>query len=394
MRPPHRAALCVCCAALIATGCGRHQESGHPSNPTIGLKGNQKQAAAKLGFPSFATANTTRVGGGDPIADAAAVARAVYPAASPGTRPAAVALVDARNWQAGVAASVLIAAPIGAPILLSDGATMPAATTDALKALRPAGSRAAGNAQVIRIGSVPRPAGWRLGAIAGPNPFALARAIDAYVAAARKGASASVLVVSARDPAYAMPAAAWAAKSGDPVLFTERDSLPDDTREAIAAHGQVNVYILGPTSVVGPGVERALRHFGRVTRIEGADPVANAIAFARFADGSFGWGVVDPGHGMVFASPSRPLDAAAAAPLSASGAYGPLLLMGPRADQVPPALQAYLLDVQPGYTKDPVRGVYNHGWIVGDESAIALGVQSRLDELLKIIPVAARKTSP
>ena len=57
----------------------------------------------------------------------------------------------------------------------------------------------------------------------------------------------------------------------------------------------------------------------------GADPVANAIAFARFSDGSFGWNVVDPGHGLVFATTQRPLDAAAAAPLSASGTYGPLL---------------------------------------------------------------------
>ena len=38
--------------------------------------------------------------------------------------------------------------------------------------------------------------------------------------------------------------------------------------------------------------------------------------------GSFGWDVVTPGHGFVFASTRRPQDAAAAAPLSASGNYG------------------------------------------------------------------------
>jgi hypothetical protein len=120
--------------------------------------------------------------------------------------------------------------------------------------------------------------------------------------------------------------------------------------------------------------------------VSGKDPVANAIAFARFSDGSFGWNVVDPGHGLVFASARRPLDAAAGSMLSASGTYGPLLLV-PDAGTMPPALQSYLLDIQPGYEKDPVRGVYNHGWIMGDESAISADVQARIDTLLEIQPV-------
>jgi hypothetical protein len=34
-----------------------------------------------------------------------------------------------------------------------------------------------------------------------------------------------------------------------------------------------------------------------------------------------------------------------------------------------------------------VRGVYNHGWVIGDESAISIDVQSRIDALLEIQPV-------
>ena len=97
-------------------------------------------------------------------------------------------------------------------------------------------------------------------------------------------------------------------------------------------------------------------------------------------DGDFGWYVVDPGHGLVFASTRRPQDAAAAAPLSATGTYGPLLLLTD-AGVLPAPLQDYLLDIQPGYDADPVRGVYNHGWIIGDESAIAAAVQARIDTL-------------
>ena len=50
-------------------------------------------------------------------------------------------------------------------------------------------------------------------------------------------------------------------------------------------------------------------------------------------------------------------------------------------------MQDYLLDIQPGYDDDPVRGVYNHGWVIGDESAISVDVQSRIDALLEIQPV-------
>ena len=68
------------------------------------------------------------------------------------------------------------------------------------------------------------------------------------------------------------------------------------------------------------------------------------------------------------------------------GPYGPLLLVTNPA-QIPELDQRYLLDIQPGYEKDPVRGVYNHGWLIGDEAAISTAVQARIDSLLQIVPV-------
>jgi hypothetical protein len=43
--------------------------------------------------------------------------------------------------------------------------------------------------------------------------------------------------------------------------------------------------------------------------------------------GSFGWTMRSPGHGYVLLNVSQPLDAAAAAPLSGSGDFGPALLL-------------------------------------------------------------------
>jgi ell wall binding domain 2 (CWB2) len=389
-----RIALAVLVVALLVTGCGRDSDDDGKTTPrttpTTGAKGTETTAATDLGFPTFATKNTTRIGGADAVANAAAAARAVYSGATRITRPRAVVLADDRDWRIGLAASVLMSAPIRAPLLYAHGdGDLPAATESALKALAPTGAKDAGGAQVIRVGDVPRLDGTKTTDLRGEGAFALARAIDAFQAAARGTTSDRVLVVGADAPEYAMPAAAWAAKGGDPILFTRRDSVPEDTRAAIAAHQQPKIYVLGPASAVSAKVLKDLKKLGSVTRIAGADPGASSVAFARFVDGAFGWGVVDPGHGFVFANTERPADAAAVAPLSASGTYGPLLV-AEDPDKLPTAVQGYLLDVQPGYTRDPVRGVYNHGWIVGDESAFSTAVQSQIDSLMEIVPVNER----
>src|SRR3954447_7653530 len=394
-----RTAAAVLLAALVAAGCGRDAPTGAGpktpagTTPTTGAKGTETTAAQDLGFPTFATKNTTRIGGADPIADAAAAARAVYSGATRVTRPRAVVLADDRDWRVGLAASVLMSAPIRAPLLYAHGADeLPAATGDALAALAPTGSKEAGGAQVIRIGDVPELDGTKTTDLRGQDALALAPAIDAFQSAAGATTSDRVVVVGADAPSYAMPAAAWAAKAGDPILFVRRDAIPEDTRAAIAAHQQPKIYVLGPPSAVSDKTVTALKKLGSVTRISGADPPASSVAFARFVDGAFGWGVVDPGHGFVFANTGRPGDAGAAAPLSASGTYGPLLVTDD-AEKVPTALQGYLLDVQPGYTRDPVRGVYNHGWIIGDESAMSVPFQSQIDALLEIVPVNERASA-
>ena len=392
-----RIALAALLVALLAAGCGRDASpkdgAKDRTTPTPGAKGTETTAATDLGFPTFATKNTTRIGGADPIADAAAAARAVYSGASKLTRPKAVVLADDADWRVGLAASVLMSSPIRAPLLYAHGdEDLPAATQSALTALAPAGSKEAGGAQVIRIGAVPAPNGLKTTDLKGSDAFALARAIDAFQAAARGTTSDRVVVVGAGDPAYAMPAAAWAAKAGDPILFVDKDSVPEDTRAAIAAHQQPKIYVLGTKSTVSDKAMTALKKLGSPTRITGSGPAASSVAFARFQDGAFGWGVTDPGHGFVFANSARPGDAGAVAPLSASGTYGPLLVSD-SADELPRAISGYLLDVQPGYTRDPVRGVYNHGWIVGDESAFSVGVQSAIDSLLEIVPVNERGSS-
>lgn len=395
--PRPRTILAIALLAVALAGCGREGSPGRDrtgaGTPAIGVQGDEAQAATE--YPAFATKNTTRVGGADPIADAAAIARATFPSSARGGPPAnrarAVTLAPARDWRAALAASVLMATPTRAPVLLADGDEIPAASSAALEALAPTGSPPAGDAQVIRVGDVPRPEGLRTTDIRGRDPAALARAVDAFSAAARGRASRDVLIVPSDEPRFAMPAAGLAAKSGVPILFTGRDAVPRETIAAIRARRRPRMYVLGPSQVISPQVTRRLGRLGRVVRIGGPDPISNAVEFATFSEDGFGWGVSDPGHGLVFLRVERTADAAAAAPLSAAGKYGPVLLLD-SADRLPRVVEEYLLDIQPGYTKDPVRAFYNHGWLVGDREAISEPLQARIDEILEIRPVEDQRT--
>ena len=372
-------------AALTLAGCSLGDDSSTP--PQLGTKSEDEDALAKLGFPSTATKNTVRVGGADPVANAAGVASIVFPATSDTSRPTAVVLVDKDDWQGAVTAAVLTANPIGAPILLTDGGELPAITDDTLERLDPKGSDLAKDAQAIRIGTKPaRPSGLKTALIEGDDPYERAAGIDRFASSAKGEPSANVVVVSGQQPEYAMPAAAWAANSGDSVLLVERDSIPGPTRLALREHEKPNIYVLGPESVVSKEVQRDLGKLGKVRRIEGETPVQNAIAFVRYERGAFGWGVVVPGYNFTLASTDRPLDAAGAASLATKGVFAPLLLTD-RADELPRPLEDYFLSVQPGFEDDPGQAVYNHVWILGDDKAVSIDAQARLDQITELIPV-------
>ncbi|MGI8505884.1 MAG: cell wall-binding repeat-containing protein [Solirubrobacteraceae bacterium] len=393
-------------AGLALAGCGGTKllKPTAASTITIGIPSKTPQAAQKLGFPSLATKNTTRVAGADPAANAAGVALAVYPSAAPGTHPAAVTIAPTGDWQAALAASVLMAPPIHAPTLLSGSSALPPATRDAIAELAPTGSGAVGGAQVIRIGAVPTPTGVRSASIKGTDPYALAAGIDRFASAAQGKTSPDVVIASALDPAYAMPAAGWAAESGDPVLFVGRSSVPAATRQALLAHQTPRIYVLGPPSVISNSVLAQLRKYGPVKRVGGPDPAANSVAFAEYRDpacaygqpcahvpGSFGWAIRSPGHGYVLLNASRPLDAAASAALSGSGDYGPQLLVDNPSTLPRSVLDFFLNYATPGYTQEgPTAAVYNHGWVIGDPSEISVGVQAEMDNLLQAVPQTSR----
>jgi hypothetical protein len=380
----------IAAGALFATGVlGGSEEAAEPPGPAppIVIRQNAPAEPQDIGFPAFATKNTTRVSGSDAIADASGVTLAVFPSTGGLEGPAAVTLVDAGDWPSGIAASVLMAAPIGAPILLTSGGDVPTLSSNALAALGPRGSAATGDAQLFRIGDAARVKGMRTENVRGQNAAEIASSIDRLREKLTGSQPDHIVIASSDEPGYAMPAAAWAARSGDPVLYAQRDSVPAATLQALKRHEGVPLYVLGPESAISKKAFGEIEKVNpEVTRVGADGAIENAIAFARYSADDFGWNINDPGHGFVIANTERPLDAAAAAPLSASGTWGPLLLTDD-AETVPEALQGYLLDLKPGYAGDPTRAVYNHIWLLGDEDAVSIPFQANVDQLAEVAPV-------
>lgn len=219
------------------------------------------------------------------------------------------------------------------------------------------------------------------------------------MATADNSTPSQVIVVSANAPAAInMPAASLAAESSTPILFVTPGRVPDPTQAVLLKLHTPTIYVVDPTAV-GKLTMGELHRFGHVKPIsipasEGVSAVANALAVARYTTGSFGWGVKEPGHGLVFASERRPLDAPAAALLSATGDYAPLLLLE-APTTIPAALARYLGDIKPAYSANvpPVKALYNHGWLIGDEHAISAVTQAELDSLLELSPQSAEEPS-
>ena len=133
-----RAAAVLVLLSLLLSGClggggsddePSPQERAEQGTPVLGQSGDEEPAGPALGFPVFATKNTTRVGGADPVADAAAVAQAVYPVAL-GGHPARRRSCSSTRTTGGRASPPRSSPPppLGAPVLFTEGDELPPAT--------------------------------------------------------------------------------------------------------------------------------------------------------------------------------------------------------------------------------------------------------------------------
>ena len=342
-----------------------------------------------LGFPAAATRNTTRINGSDPADISVAATLAAYPTSGPGSPPAAVTVANGDQWQAGVVAASLSAAPINAPILLAPDGRLSTSGENALAQLDPLGSPDTEENKVFTVGQVTPIDGFDAKRVTGSDFADLAVNVADLRTEITGEEPAHIVVVSMDEPAYAVPAATWSARSGDVVLYTKKDTVPKSTIDYLSDkdHKDIPVFVLGPADAVSADALKDLsKASSSVERVPGDDPVTAAVELARFSSGTFGWNLNDPGHGFTIVRDDEPLAAIASTSLSTGGTW-PALLLTDDSDKVPDVVNDYLLDIKPGYDTDPTRALYNRIWIIGDEDAIDVNQQARIDDAAELTSI-------
>ena len=305
-------------ARRFAAGCGgeRQRMPAGQRQPVVGKssrRGRRRQASASRSSPP----RTRRAWRGRPDRRRRrASRRPIYPARTAETRPAGGALVDARGLAAAISAAQLMSRPLRAPILFSDGDNCRTPEVPRCEALKPTGRaegrRRAGDPDRQRRAT---PDGEQDDDVAGADPGLARRRRSTSCSTAAAGEPSAAVVVAPSDRAGVRDAGrrlGGEVRRSRAVERQGRAARRRPRRPSVAPAGRAST-CSAPASAISDAVLKQLGKLGTARRITGADPVANAIAFARFNDGRFGWNVVDPGHGLVFANRTRPADAAAAA---------------------------------------------------------------------------------
>ncbi len=312
-------------------------------------------SALALSAPAGATQSVTServTPGADRYATAANLALAAFPS---GTNQ--IILVSGESFADGLSAAGL-AGRVGAPILLTQAASLPASTLNAIATLD---SKVAGAATVHVIGGTAAISdavrtqltslGYTLNAISGANRYATSAAITAtmatlapigsYQAAGAASALRTAIVASGEGFADALAAGPLAFKGQHPIILTASASLSAEASTALDNALVQQAIILGGTSAVSDAVKTAIEAKGITTiRVSGADRYDTAAQLAAIALKAAGGGATQGGFGFSSAkvgimSGAGFADALASAPYWGSAAVNTIALLVGSGDTLP-----------------------------------------------------------
>ena len=378
-------ALALFMAYTLYEVASRGYGSGTPSDQSNRVTWNQKNAA--------------RVGGRTDAETALYILQTVYPASRKENRPGMIVNVAA-DWRMALAATPLIARPVNAALLISGEtdaqesarlrgqSASPAASPIASPLPSPSPSLStepAATPSTLAIGVAPE--NGNVESIVDSDPAAVAAAIDDRRIKATGFTDSNVIIVSGdADYQWALPAGAYSARTGAPILFVTKGGVPQATASALQRrNNHANIFVLGPPEVVAASVFESLKQYGAVSRIEGGDFFENAVRFAEFHDpaSGFGWGHTGRGAreyssvNTILVNSARWQDGLLAAHLAHRGKTGPLLFT--EKDRVPAVVDNYLWRQRPSFANTPAEGPFNHVWIVGSFDRISYGTQAWAD---------------
>ncbi|MGH1042235.1 cell wall-binding repeat-containing protein [Bacillus wiedmannii] len=335
--------------------------------------------------------NVTRLNTNDPLQMAVLTSQTIWPATHKENQPGAIILVSVNEWQLGITSADLIHHPNNGPILFIEKEKIPEMTLKEIKRLNPLGTK--DGTQIMVMGDVgasilEQLKEYKVKQIKETDPATFAKDVDKEYADITGSYPNSVIIGSSEEEGrlYTTPAVNWISHMPEPLLYTEKDKVPEATIEALKMRkDKANIYVLGPEKIISKAVEKELSKYGKVTRISGETPVENSIAFAKFKDEKtkFGWGFTKPGHGLSFVSSKTPDLAVAGAPFSHMGKHAPVVLLEEGKASQP--VYEFLASIQPKFKDDPTLGPYNHGFLLGSTSDISFETQGILDERLEIV---------
>jgi len=255
------ATISVNAADSGGTGSGGTGSTGGSGSSTgSGSSGGGGGGAAA---PVVAAAPVTRVAGTDRIATAVAVSQDSFPAGNAG----AVVLARGDDYPDALVGGPLAAAK-NAPLLLTEGSTLPAATASEIKRVLPAGGTVyvlGGTSAVpATVASQLTSLGYSVVRYSGADRYATAVAV-----AKALGTPATVLLATGTNFPDALAAGPAAAHVHGAILLTNGSTVPTETA-AYLAGAHTTYAIGGPAAAAVPSA----------TAIVGTDRYATAAAVA------------------------------------------------------------------------------------------------------------------
>ncbi|MDQ0253461.1 hypothetical protein J2S74_000833 [Evansella vedderi] len=307
-------------------------------------------------------------------------------------QPGTIMLAPYENWQLALASLNLVHHPNDGPLLFSDNGTIPEVIFNEIERLDPKGN--VNGIQIMVLGKLndeelEKLADYEVQQITEDTPAAFAYEIDEIYTNLINNVPNSVIIGSMDDSAkeYTIPAGSWITHMDESLLYVSMDEIPEETIAALEKRGgNANIYVVGPESVVSGEVFDQLSQFGEVTRIGGETPAQVSIEFAKFKDEetSFGWGVSNPGHGLVMVSTEIPELAITAAPFAHLGKHAPMVWL--EDGRFTEEMHVYLELLKPIFEHTPTEGPFNHAYLIGSEELVTHQTQGYLDEMLEIVP--------
>ncbi|AKB81726.1 hypothetical protein MSBR3_1148 [Methanosarcina barkeri 3] len=201
------------------------------------------------------------------------------------------------------------------------------------------------------------------------------------------GDSPFIVIVSAKEPAYALPAAYTAAYFRVPVVPVEEGHIPQSLRNLLKKGEKKVILVAAPERLLSDALLKEMEVFGKVERVADENVYKHALLWARSRWDNFGWGMVENYHfdgyyNFVLANPETPEFAAAGLPMAYQGNYGPLLYT--QKGDLNNYVDQYFWRLSPDYFVFPSDGPFMNVRVVGGPESVSYNAQARADLALEV----------